>query len=385
MAVNKVVINRDGEEKVIMDVTDSTVTPETLAEGETAYDKSGARILGTMKAGSGSVEWDDIKNNPFTGNSNTISWASRGIDPTMLPVETWVKMSDAVVTWKDVENFTEDNDLFNFIWTEGGELFDIASNGYWGFDPFFQGSDAVVCLVTDVNGNTYEGVRFQSDGVYFFTGYDYGGARCYPLSVTVPGFGKFETYEPIDNRYMPEGLQTETVTLSDTLVYESIYDDNDMIDPVKAAGKKWLGVNIKVSDANIPVKAIPDRGNGWRTLGEGKNEWGWYQLDVYEIENGFFEVAMTDENGNTYPAGYCATDDSAYDTGLYLFEWGDGRFTCSAGAVFEVKTPKSIDKKYLPDDIGMPEVTEADNGKFLRVVDGVWAAASILNAEGVSF
>ena len=30
-------------------------------------------------------------------------------------------------------------------------------------------------------------------------------------------------------------------------------------------------------------------------------------------------------------------------------------------------------------------VTTADNGKFLRVVNGVWAAATVDNANGVSF
>ena len=38
----------------------------------------------------------------------------------------------------------------------------------------------------------------------------------------------------------------------------------------------------------------------------------------------------------------------------------------------------------LPDP-ELPSVTEADNGKVLRVVNGVWAAASIPNAEGVGF
>ena len=33
----------------------------------------------------------------------------------------------------------------------------------------------------------------------------------------------------------------------------------------------------------------------------------------------------------------------------------------------------------------LPSVTEADNGKVLRVVNGVWAAATIPNAEGVGF
>lgn len=34
---------------------------------------------------------------------------------------------------------------------------------------------------------------------------------------------------------------------------------------------------------------------------------------------------------------------------------------------------------------GLPGVTAADNGKFLRVVDGAWAAASVPNANGGSF
>lgn len=33
----------------------------------------------------------------------------------------------------------------------------------------------------------------------------------------------------------------------------------------------------------------------------------------------------------------------------------------------------------------LPNVTTADNGKFLRVVSGTWAAVSIANANGGSF
>lgn len=33
----------------------------------------------------------------------------------------------------------------------------------------------------------------------------------------------------------------------------------------------------------------------------------------------------------------------------------------------------------------LPNITTADNGKFLRVVSGAWAAVSIANANGGSF
>lgn len=49
MAANKVAING----KTILDLTQDTVTPGTLAKGATAHDKSGAQITGTMEASAG--------------------------------------------------------------------------------------------------------------------------------------------------------------------------------------------------------------------------------------------------------------------------------------------------------------------------------------------
>lgn len=48
--------------------------------------------------------------------------------------------------------------------------------------------------------------------------------------------------------------------------------------------------------------------------------------------------------------------------------------------------PVWIDPGGGHDDGGLlPAVTAADNGKFLRVVNGAWAAAAINDANGVSF
>lgn len=52
MAVNQVVYNGN----TLIDLTLDTVTPETLAEGVTAHDKSGEVIVGTMSAGGGGGE-----------------------------------------------------------------------------------------------------------------------------------------------------------------------------------------------------------------------------------------------------------------------------------------------------------------------------------------
>ena len=47
MAVNKVIYDGD----TLVDLTDSTVTPETLAEGVIAYNAKGERIVGTATFG----------------------------------------------------------------------------------------------------------------------------------------------------------------------------------------------------------------------------------------------------------------------------------------------------------------------------------------------
>ena len=49
MAVNKVVFGAVS----VIDISDSTVTADTLAKGATAYDKSGEKIVGTMESGGG--------------------------------------------------------------------------------------------------------------------------------------------------------------------------------------------------------------------------------------------------------------------------------------------------------------------------------------------
>ena len=49
MGVSKVVYNTENGEEVLVDLTSDSVTPETLAEGETAHGADGNIIVGTAK------------------------------------------------------------------------------------------------------------------------------------------------------------------------------------------------------------------------------------------------------------------------------------------------------------------------------------------------
>lgn len=56
MSINKVIYNGNS----LIDLTEDTVTPETLAKGITAHDKSGAVITGTMESGGSAPSIDGI-------------------------------------------------------------------------------------------------------------------------------------------------------------------------------------------------------------------------------------------------------------------------------------------------------------------------------------
>lgn len=53
MAVNKIVINKDGAEETLIDLSGDTVTAETLPVGVTAHNAQGEQIVGTMVQSSG--------------------------------------------------------------------------------------------------------------------------------------------------------------------------------------------------------------------------------------------------------------------------------------------------------------------------------------------
>lgn len=59
MAVNKVTLNTANGEQVLIDLTNDTVTPATLAAGRIAHDASGRTIVGVM-SGSGSGASFDV-------------------------------------------------------------------------------------------------------------------------------------------------------------------------------------------------------------------------------------------------------------------------------------------------------------------------------------
>jgi hypothetical protein len=94
-----------------------------------------------------------------------------------------------------------------------------------------------------------------------------------------------------------------------------------------------------------------------------------------------------DENGNVEIAGggSITTDPTFSISGAAADAAAVGEALAEAQGVFEAFGQQIQANAEAVAKIKLPVVTAEDNGKFLRVTDGAWAAVSIEAAEGASF
>ena len=120
MSISRVDYN--GE--TLIDISEDTVTAETLAEGTTAHNSNGEQITGTMKSGgigeqkqadwlqNDSAKPDFIKNKPFGESETDIVWDGNTEGLTFVPVTLfglqgyYYKVSDEYLTREQLENAT---------------------------------------------------------------------------------------------------------------------------------------------------------------------------------------------------------------------------------------------------------------------------------------
>lgn len=90
MKVNKVVISTPNGEEVLLDLTKDTVTPDTLADGETAHDASGDAIIGAAFGAILTVEevFEGVKITATNKDSTSTAILKNGTDGTAVPMMT---------------------------------------------------------------------------------------------------------------------------------------------------------------------------------------------------------------------------------------------------------------------------------------------------------
>ena len=229
-------------------------------------------------------------------------------------------------------------------------------------------------------------------GIYFGAYID--STRCYLriVNLTIPGYGKFPIIKTIDKEFLPANLQFgESEIFANTLSWNGSFEGLEqspsepewykLSDVIVTEEDLINGIIVEYQEAydNIAVDYLTlNATTQYRLLLHSHNG----NREIYDIYNDMAEMApiVRFTNDGIFVTKFM---NYLYD---YPFESRIHNITIPNFNKFTEPVIKKIDKKYLPDDIGgMPKVTAEDNGKFLRVVDGAWAAVSLPNAEEVGF
>ena len=130
---------------------------------------------------------------------------------------------------------------------------------------------------------------------------------------------------------------------------------------IGAASRSDLGTVFTLKGGVATVNDLPQTGN---RVGDV-----WY---VENVSAGFIWITST-----AYPNGYWEELGETVDLSAYAEKtWVEGKGYQTAQ---DVQTAIAA----IPDEL--PAVTASDNGKFLRVANGAWAAQSVPSAESNSF
>ena len=255
MAINKVIYG--GE--TLMDITDSTVTPETLAEGVSSYNAAGERIIGTMTGGASS--WDDLTDRPFgeyTAYGDTLTWDGN-TEGLYNVLGMFYKVSDAIPTLADLQN----GGAFTIY---GADVL-FSSDNIMNVEDLGAGNDCVVILI---NGDPAVGVAlkegasatlggvtatFEETGVFLLGQFaETLNAFVYISKLTIKGYTGFENtkVKTIDYKYLPEALRFGgEIEYLDKLTWDGETAGLDMVTMIE--GYAYL---YRVSDAVPTIEEL---------------------------------------------------------------------------------------------------------------------------------
>ena len=219
----------------------------------------------------------------------------------------------------------------------------------------------------------------------------------------------------LDEEWTPYDTKTMRVNLADGTYQDVVFTGNTAALPVLTASG-WVSVGLYAGDIHtsraarlLALSSVLTPGGSPANPAE----------DVYaQIMAKLNELSAVSPEDiakavEDYLAEHPAASASMRVEGGYIQFSGDGKTWENVIALADLKGPKgdtgagmgitgatvgqiakitAVDENGVPTawepvdmPSGLPTVTEADNGKFLRVVSGAWAAAAINNANGGSF
>ena len=383
MEVNKVVINTHEGERTLIDLTEDSVSPETLAEGETAHDASGTKIVGTMKvnngeyiptpaqatvgqtivvkavdengkptewetadmpSGGGVTSWNDLEDKPFgetDDGGDTLTWDGNTegrvcVDLTGDGNALLVHISDVIPT---VEDFANGATI-----SAGTNTINIVGTAVIGDVSAMLGEDgSPYGWVANTDGATSEGMfpTLPKAGVYFPW---IQNVSSHPMSLTIPNYTGFPVLKKIDEKYLPEHSHKwgdiEDRPFGDVpaiLCEEQTVTFANGVGAVATSGKPAIGDSTTVIFDGVPYTCVAQDVMGFTAIGNvsifeygddtGEPFLGLWMDDTYlEIYYlGDSETAVIRIDGNrvvTLPEKYYTKQRLLYTDGTYIYADG---------------------------------------------------------------
>lgn len=157
---------------------------------------------------------------------------------------------------------------------------------------------------------------------------------------------------------------------------EAAYGRNDLVLHRKV---------LYVARQDVPQGTEPGSDDRWISIagmGSGSAAADYVVQDTAPEDTSVLWVDPTDNHDDGFREALNTALTQAKDSGAF-----DGRDYVLTEADKSEIAQMAADMVEIPesDSGGLPEVTADNNGAFLRVVDGAWAAATLEMAEGVSF
>jgi len=143
--------------------------------------------------------------------------------------------------------------------------------------------------------------------------------------------------------------------------------DGDATGKQSAMGMYYKVSNSTYNPQNIVAAHIAFNNNGTITEVSGKDAAMSVNFDGYILFSDYVVVCLDATKvlmGNSFPS-----------VGTYFLSRSDLGYV-SSFCVYVIDDDSRLHRKYLPPDAILPSVTAADNGKVLKVVDGVWTAVA---------
>lgn len=258
MGVNKVDLST-GE--TLIDISNDTVTPETLAEGATAHNAQGELIIGAMAGGGGAGGIIDVTELPTSNiDTNAVYRVTENVqtEKTGIYLRAYLNGQNMVITVQQYLAFQGIPTVPNiYVVDELSNMKATDTQYFTEVNLYILRSDGI-CYVALANG------AIITLGLFGFekTGYDKGFTENAYEETEYGVYTTIEAYKEVIRYFVRKGGEWEEISATMSEILPNGFNSVDVLSGLYSANKVTMlqnGASLNVRDLIINEKAIPSK------------------------------------------------------------------------------------------------------------------------------